>query len=168
VSAGRARPLVAGLVSLVALAGCGVQPSGVIAGAAPPSGPVEPATTILYLVSDDRLSPVHRPDPPLNPAETLALLAADPTDEERAQGLTTEVPQAAVPFSVTAGPSGPIEVTPSIPASELSTVAIEQIVCTVAAGSPGPTRVTVIGAGEEVPGPQSCPPPPPASPPRQR
>jgi hypothetical protein len=158
VSTRRARLLVAVLGTLVALAGCGVQPSRVITGAAPPSGPVEPATTILYLVSNDRLSPVERPGGPLSPAGTLALLAASPTDEERAYGLTTAVPPAAAPFSVAADPSGRIAVTPSAPASELSTVAVGQIVCTAAAAaSASPTQVTVLGARQAGDGPQRCP-----------
>lgn len=161
-SAGRTRRLVAGLVSLVALTGCGVQPSEVITGAAPPSGPVEPATTILYLLSNDQLSPVRRPGGPLSPADTLALLAAGPTDDERAQGFTTAVPPAAAPFSLAAAPSGRLEVTLSTPASDLSTVAIAQIVCTAAAAAPAsPSQVTVLDAGQEGPGRQSCPPPPP-------
>lgn len=167
-STGRARLLVAGLVlSLVALTGCGVQPSGVITGAAPPSGRAEPATTILYLVSDDRLSPVRRPGGPLSQAATLALLAASPTDEERAQGLTTAVPPEAAPFSVSARTSGRIVVTLSTPASELSTVAVAQIVCTAAAAAPAsPTRVTVLGAGQETHDPRSCPLAAPLWPPR--
>jgi hypothetical protein len=149
VSTWRARLLVAGLVSLVALTGCGVQPSGVITGAAPPSGRVEPATTILYLVSNDRLSPVLRPGGPLSQADTLALLAESPTDEERASGLTTAVPPEAAPFSVAVEPSGRIVVTLSTPAGEPSAVAVAQIVCTAAAAaSASPTQVTVLGAGQ--------------------
>ena len=165
-STGRARLLVAGLVSLVALTGCGVQPSGVITGAAPPSGRVEPATTILYLVSNDRLSPVRRPGGPLSPADTLALLAASPTDEERAHGLTTAVPPEVAPFSVAAKPFGRIVVTLSTPASGLSAVAVTQIVCTAAAATPAsPTQVTVLGAGQDGNDPH-CPPAPPGLPPR--
>jgi hypothetical protein len=152
------RMLAAGLVSLVALAGCGVQPSGVITGAAPPSGPAEPATTItLYLVSNGRLSAVTRPGGPLSQADTLALLATGPTAREQTHGLTTDVPPDAGPFSVTAKPAGHLVVTLSTPAGELSTLAVEQIVCTAAATPPESTaQVTVVGAGQGV-GPRSCP-----------
>jgi hypothetical protein len=158
------RVLAAGLVSLVAVAGCGVQPSGVITGAAPPSGRVEPTTTVtLYLVTNGRLSAVTRPGGPLSQADTLALLAAGPTAREQAHGLTTDVPPDAGPFWVTAKPAGRLVVTLSTPASELSTLAVEQIVCTAAATVPGsPARVTVVGAGQGV-GPRNCPPPPPRS-----
>lgn len=165
-STGSARLLVAGLVWLVALTGCGVQPSGVITGAAPPSGRVED-TTILYLVSDGQLSPVRRPVGPLSEADTLALLAASPTDEERERGLTTAVPPAAAPFSVATDPSGQMVVALSTPASELSTVAVAQIVCTAAAATlASATQVTVPGAEQEGYSPQRCPSPPAPGPPR--
>lgn len=154
-STARARLLVAGLIALVALTGCGVQPSGVITGSPPPSGRVAPATPIiLYLVSNDRLTPVLRPGGPLSLTDTLALLAA-PTSDEHARGLTTAIPQAAAPFSVTAVPASQVVVTLSTPPSTLSTMAIAQIVCTTAtAVEASPTQVTVLGAG---PVRQQCP-----------
>lgn len=155
------RVLAAGLVSLVAVAGCGVRPSDVIEVGAPPSGGVAPTTTItLYLVKNGRLSAVkRRPKPggrPLFKADTLALLAEGPTARERAHGFTTDVPPEAGPFSVTATPAGGLVVTLSTPAGELSTLAVEQIVCTAAATAPeGPAQVTVVGAGQSV-GPRNC------------
>jgi hypothetical protein len=155
------RVLAAGLVSLAAVAGCGVRPSDVIPAGEPPSGPVAPTTTItLYLVKNGRLDAVKRPVPggrPLFKEDTLALLAAGPTPREQTRGLTTDVPPGAGPFSVTASPAGHLVVTLSIPARELSTLAVEQIVCTAAATAPeSPARVTVVGAGQSV-GPRSCP-----------
>lgn len=168
------RVLAAGLVSLAAVTGCGVQPSDVIPAGAPPSGRVAPATTItLYLVKDGRLGVVTRPgDRPMFPADTLALLADGPTAGERARGFTTDVPPEAGPFSVTAKPAGRLVVTLSSPAGDLSALAVGQIVCTAAArvpenpGSQGnpenpenpgnPVQVTVVGAGQSV-GPRSCP-----------
>lgn len=151
------RALAAGLVSLVAVAGCGVRPSGVIIGGDPPRGAVESTTTItLYLVKNGRLSAVTRPGGPLSQADTLALLAAGPTAREQAQGLTTDFPPEAGPFSVTANPAGHLVVTLSTPVSELSTLAVEQIVCTAAATVPeSPAQVTVVGAGQGV-GPRYC------------
>jgi hypothetical protein len=155
------RVLAAGLVSLVAVAGCGVRPSDVIRAGDPPSGAVAPTTTItLYLVKNGRLNAVTRPGPggrPMFQADTLALLAAGPTAREQARGLTTDVPPGAGPFSVTAKPAGHLVVTLSIPAGELSTLAVEQIVCTAAATAPeSPAQVTVVGAGQSV-GPRTCP-----------
>jgi hypothetical protein len=153
------RMLAAGLVSLVAMAGCGVQPSDVIPAGDPPSGRIAPTTTItLYLVKDGRLSAVTRPnDRPMFPADTLALLADGPTAGERAHGFTTDVPPEAGPFSVTAESAGHLVVTLSTPAGELSTPAVGQIVCTAAATTPeNSAQVTVVGAGQSV-GPQNCP-----------
>ncbi len=153
------RMLAAGLVSLAAVAGCGVQPSDVIPAGDPPSGRVAPTTTTtLYLVKNGRISAVTRPrDRPMFPADTLALLADGPTAGERANGFTTEVPPEAGPFSVTARPAGHLVVTLSTPAGDLSAPAVEQIVCTAVATAPGgPAQVTVVGAGQSV-GPRSCP-----------
>ncbi|MDH2427981.1 hypothetical protein [Sphaerisporangium sp. TRM90804] len=152
------RVLAAGLVSLVAVAGCGVRPSDAISAGDPPSGPVAPPVKItLYLVKNGRLSAVTRPGPPLSPADTLTLLAAGPTAAERADGLTTDVPTGAGPISVTAEPAGRLLVTLSTPAGELSATAVAQIVCTAAAAAPeSPARITVVGAGRSG-GPRSCP-----------
>lgn len=152
------RVLAAGLVSLVAVAGCGVRPSDVIIGADPPRGAIAPTwETTLYLVKNGRFSAVKRPGRRLSQADTLALLAAGPTAREQAHGLTTDVPPEAGPFSVTAKPTGHLVVTLSTPAGELSALAVEQIVCTAAATAPeSPAQVTVVGAGQRV-GPRSCP-----------
>ncbi|MDR8413615.1 hypothetical protein MTP10_33375 [Nonomuraea sp. 3-1Str] len=155
------RMLAAGLVSLVATAGCGVRPSDAISVGDPPSGAVEPAPatmTTLYLVENGRLHAVTRlTRRPMFPADTLALLAAGPSAQEQANGLTTDVPPEAGPFSVTAESAGHLVVTLSTAADELSTLAVEQIVCTAAAKAPETrAQVTVVGAGQRV-GPRSCP-----------
>ncbi|TNC25849.1 hypothetical protein [Amycolatopsis alkalitolerans] len=148
----RVRRALAAAAAALTLAGCGVQPSGVIVGASPPSGGAgRPGGITLYLVSGGHVTPVRRAGLPLSPADTLALLAQGPTASERARGLSSQVPPGAAPFSVTAVPPGPIVVTPSIPADRLSTVAMDQIVCTVAAGG---GEVTIAGAGR---GPWACP-----------
>ncbi|MFF4415546.1 GerMN domain-containing protein [Streptosporangium sp. NPDC001559] len=158
------RVLVAGLMTLVAatgcaVTGCGVQPSDPIGAGEPPSGVVAPGWKItLYLVRDGRLSAVTRPsDRPVFRKDTLALLAAGPTVMERSDGLTTDVPPRAAPFSVTAKRPGHLVVTLSTPAGELSQLAIEQIVCTTAATlRESPSQVTVTGAGKSI-DPSDCP-----------
>ncbi|MEV4109963.1 hypothetical protein [Nonomuraea sp. NPDC049695] len=153
------RMLAAALVSLVAAAGCGVQPSDAIRAGEPPSGPVAPTMTVtLYLVKNGRLSAVTRPGGrPMFLTDTLALLAAEPTAREQAHGLTTDVPPEAAPFSVTVRPPGHVVVNLSTPADELSTLAVKQIVCTAAAMVPeSPAQVTVVGAGQTV-APRDCP-----------
>ncbi|GIH96357.1 hypothetical protein ACFFMN_38965 [Planobispora siamensis] len=153
------RALAAGLVSLIAMTGCGVQPSDVILAGEPPSGAAAPATAItVYLVKNGRLHPVTRPGGRLLfPAHSLALLAAGPTAREQSHGFTSDVPPEAGPFSVTIEPAGRLVVTPSAAAGELSALAVGQIVCTAVATVPrSPARVTVAGAGQEV-DPRDCP-----------
>lgn len=156
------RVLAAGLVSLVATAGCGVQPSDAIRAGDPPSGGVAPTiapamTITLYMVKNGRLSPVTRPGNRLSPADTLALLAAGPTATEQADGLTTDVPPEVGLSSVIVKPAGRLVVTLSIPAGELSALAVAQIVCTAAATAPRtPAQITVVGAGQSV-DPRTCP-----------
>ncbi|TDE42367.1 hypothetical protein E1295_28005 [Nonomuraea mesophila] len=153
--------LAAGLVSVVAVAGCGVRPSDVIPAGDPPSGGVAPATTItLYLVRKGRVDAVTRTGPrrrPLFKADTLALLAAGVTEKEQAQGFTTDVPPEAGPFSVAVKPGGHLVVTLSTPVRELSALAVDQIVCTAAVQVPeSSTQVTVLGGGQSI-GPRKCP-----------
>ncbi|MGW0196400.1 hypothetical protein, partial [Nonomuraea sp. NPDC003201] len=84
-------------------------------------------------------------------------LATGPTPRERTQGLTTDVPPEAGPFSMTAEPAGHLVVTLSTPPSQLPALAIDQIVCTAAALAPEtPGQVTILGAGQDI-GPRSCP-----------
>ncbi|MER6513869.1 hypothetical protein ABT158_44130 [Nonomuraea sp. NPDC001636] len=152
------RALATGLAALVAVAGCGVRPSDVIAVGEPPKGPVALTTTIiLYLVQDGRLSAVTRPSArPLFRTERLALLAAGPTEEERARGLSTEVPPEADPFLVTVKASGRMVLTASAPGGDLSPLAVQQIVCTAAALPGSPARISVAGARTSV-DPRDCP-----------
>ncbi|MFB9252954.1 hypothetical protein ACFFWE_32370 [Sphaerisporangium melleum] len=150
--------LAAGLVSIAALTGCGVQPSDAISVGDPPRGRVAPTMKMtLYLVKNGRVSAVTRPGHRASPADLLALLAAGPSTAERAAGLSSDVPAEAAPFSVAAEPAGRFVVTLSTPAGELSTLAVAQIVCTAAAMVPeSPARITVVGAGQSV-GPHGCP-----------
>ncbi|MEV0385824.1 GerMN domain-containing protein [Nonomuraea sp. NPDC050643] len=153
------RVLAACLVSLAAVAGCGVRPSDAISAGDPPSGGVAPTMMItLYLVKNGRLDAVTRPGGRLLfRADLLALLADGPTMREQAHGFSTEVPPGADPFSVTAKPGGQVVVTLSTPAGELSSLAVDQIVCTTAATEPeSPPQVTVVGEGQSV-GPRKCP-----------
>ncbi|MER6582981.1 hypothetical protein [Nonomuraea sp. NPDC001023] len=150
------RALAACLVALVA--GCGVRPSDAISAGEPPRGSVALTTTIvLYLVKDGRLSAVTRPSArPLFRTERLALLAAGPTAEERAFGLSTEVPPEAEPFVVTVKARGRMVLTPSAPGGDLSSLAVQQIVCTAAALPDSPARIAVAGARTGV-DPRDCP-----------
>jgi hypothetical protein len=131
------RLLIAGLILL--LTGCGVQPSAVILGAPAPRGQV--SGTALYLVFNGKLTLVLRP----TSGNPLDLLAAGPTDQERSQGFTSDVPPDIAPVSVV-----DTIVTVSTDVSALSTMAVDQIVCTAGAS------VTLVGQGHSR-GPVNCP-----------
>jgi hypothetical protein len=146
--------------TVVVLAGCGVRPSGVISGVPAPSGPVVPEasnSTKLYFLMGGQPTASQRQRTRTEPADVLALLAAGPDDDERAAGLTTQVPANAAPVSVEGAPSG-VTVTLGTDVSALSTVATEQIACTLrhqdSAASVPP--ITLIGGGHSR-GPLACP-----------
>ncbi|RKR91605.1 hypothetical protein BDK92_6006 [Micromonospora pisi] len=158
------RGLLAGLALTATLAGCGVRPSGVIVGGAAPAGPVQEvaADTRLYLVSEINLTLVVRDTGQTSSlAETLALLTDGPDAQERARGLTSEVPLDARVVEVASEPTG-TTVTYASDVTALSATAVAQIVCTVndaltATGQEaGSAPVTLVGRGRSR-GPNTCP-----------
>ncbi|MCX5065549.1 hypothetical protein OOJ91_06605 [Micromonospora lupini] len=157
-----ARTLLAvGLLLTVLTAGCGVRPSDVITGRSAVSG--SSAGAGLYLISHGELALVLRatkPSPgPSSAAATLTLLAAGPTPSERSAGLSSEVPAATAPATVTPSADEPgITVTMSGAVLPLSTVAANQIICTVVFAVPGEgtTPVTLVGPDGTRP-PWTCP-----------
>jgi hypothetical protein len=137
-------------VALVA-AGCGVRPSGVITGVEAPSGrtegevlPGSPGLSpALYFVSGDRLVAVARH---LLDEDLVGMLADGPDPDERARGLSTQVPKAAAPATV-AGDEPDLEVGLATDVAELSPFAVDQIVCTLLAHRTTASTVTLHGGG---------------------
>ncbi|MBG6065234.1 hypothetical protein [Micromonospora ureilytica] len=166
------RALLAGglLLGTLLAAGCGVRPSAVITGRPAVSGPGQGVG--LYLLAQGELVLVLRSataepapaEPAPAPADSLALLAAGPEENERRQGLTSEVPAGLDPVTVTsaADQSGGLTVRTTTAARALSVNAVNQIVCTVAdaAAQTGFTSssasVTIVGPDGARP-PQRCP-----------
>jgi sporulation and spore germination protein len=139
----------------VLIAGCGVRPSGVIRGGPAPTAPAEGAN--LYFLHDSALRLVRRPTRQhLSPTQTLALLQDGPGRDERAENLTSEVPTGLDPVTVTIDASGNIDVVVSADVTTLSTVAVDQIVCTVrdALSTTAPITLTSDAATR---GPRICP-----------
>ncbi|MET8045787.1 hypothetical protein ABZU25_33565 [Micromonospora sp. NPDC005215] len=121
------------LLTLLATGGCGVRPSDVITGRPAVSGPSQGIE--LYLLAEGQLVLVLRPAAQgASPADTLALLAAGPQENERSQGFTSEVPAGLDPVTVTSGAnrSGGLTVRTTGAAQSLSSEAADQVICTVA------------------------------------
>ncbi|MEV1157416.1 hypothetical protein AB0J27_18665 [Micromonospora chokoriensis] len=165
------RALVAGgLLVAVLTAGCGVRPSAVITGRAAVSGPAEGIGVYLLAQGDLALvlrqpkatqagvapavncSPSSPGGSPCQPAQALALLAAGPSEDERASGLTSEVPAGLGPFTVTpGGQRSDLTVTTTGAVRPLTADAVDQIVCTVTDAATqvglvnGPAAVSIVG-----------------------
>lgn len=140
--------LAVGLLVTLLTAGCGVRPSVVITGRSAVSGPS--GGSGIYLISNGELALVIRPAKgvPPAPVETLALLAAGPTEAERSAGFTSEVPTEVVPVSLTPSVDEPgVEVRMKGAVLPLSTLAANQIICTAAFASPQGSYapVTLVG-----------------------
>lgn len=133
------------IIAVLLVASCGVRPTGVIRGGPAPTGSVAGANVFLLL--DGKLTSVTRPDSLFS--EGLALLTAGPTAQEQAQGFTSEVP----PGLTLTAQNG--TVTSSADVSGLSTLAVDQIVCTAVAAA-GVSPVTLVGGGQ-IRGPARCP-----------
>ncbi|MET8359250.1 hypothetical protein [Micromonospora sp. NPDC005171] len=160
------RRLLAGglLLGTLLTAGCGVRPSAVITGRPAVSGPGQGVG--LYLVAQGELVLVLRSvNAGASPSEALALLAAGPQQNERSQGLTSDVPTGLTPVvEVTpgAGQIGALTVRITGTARALAPTASDQIICTVAdaaaqnglVGSSAP--VTIVGSDGAQPA-RRCP-----------
>ncbi|AHI01124.1 hypothetical protein GCM10010174_12720 [Kutzneria viridogrisea] len=113
----------------VLAAGCGVRPTPVITGKDAPRGVI--AGTHLFFVSEGKLRDVQRPltSTSFDTTSTLRTLLAGPTDAERKDGLSSELPTEA---KLTTGNPAPdyaftVQVFSEVPLSEL---ALDQITCT--------------------------------------
>lgn len=139
----------------VLIAGCGVRPSGVITGGPAPTVAARGVT--LYFVADSALTPVLRPArQPLWATQTLTLLEHGPDGGEKAANLTSEVPTGLDPVTVTTDASGNVDVVVSADVRTLSTMAVDQIVCTVrdALSTTAPITLSSDAASR---GPRLCP-----------
>ncbi|WP_345133005.1 hypothetical protein [Streptomyces mexicanus] len=127
----RASALAGLAVGLLAVAGCGVPPSGVIDAGAPASG--IPARTTVYFLAGTALRGVPRPtaggtDPV---AGAVALLLAGPTRAVARQHLTTDLPEVPAGVRVTSdGARVTVRLPPGV--GRLTDRGVEQLTCTAA------------------------------------
>ncbi len=127
---GRLRQLALAGLAVVALASCGIRPTGVIPGLQAPSGPVENQSPSIYWVAGGQVVPVGRVQGSLTGRDVVALLAQGPSRAEQDRGLRTEVPFDAAPATVDRVANG-LDVAVSTDVSLLSRNAVRQIVCTL-------------------------------------
>ncbi|MFE7352034.1 hypothetical protein ACFU8Q_02255 [Streptomyces sp. NPDC057543] len=173
----RVRVLGALLPLVLLAAGCGIRATDVVEVGDPATVEVAPGGqqgTVLYFVSPSspsRLMPVVRQVDLTTQGEVgaggavpvwrgsdkaVAMLFAGPTEAEAEAGLRTELPDIGVVSSVTVKPDG-VSVRLNTAVRELSEVARQQLICTVAQAGTADrnTAVTVIGTGGVI-GPVRC------------
>lgn len=129
--------LLAILTVAMLVAGCGVQPTGVVSAGPGPrlrgtANPAKPDLVVLYFVTDGRVLPVDRPAVgATSPEAALSLLMKGPTADEAAQGFTTFVPSEVGRVQVYAG--DPAFIVLPFSGYKLSGQAVNQLVCTAMA-----------------------------------
>lgn len=138
---------------LILTTACGVRPTPPIEGGPAPTE--EPTRTVLYLLNGTTLTRVIRPPGPLMQSH-LELLAEGPTIEERAKGLTTEIPPYASPITITRTTSG-ITVGIASPLKYLSRLARAQLICTALSPEEMPATPVTLTDPEETLPPETCP-----------
>lgn len=153
------------LVLAAALAGCGIEPTGIIDAGAPAGGlkgPGEPETDIqLYFLGPTGLRPASRPAKTQpDPQQAIDTLLAGPNAVERARGLNTALPKMDAGVKVTETPD---EVKIEVPmnASSVNSAALSQLVCTAASaavpqGRPVDSAHVVIQGGGTALAPLRC------------
>ncbi|WP_399880989.1 hypothetical protein ACGH7X_02170 [Streptomyces sp. BBFR51] len=143
-----AAPLLVAVVA-VAVAGCGIGPTGPVHAGAPASGVQRPGgearTARLYFAGPYGVQSVTRSvDRPPSPQQALELLLEGPTPAERERGLTTRVPPMDGQLTATAS-DGAVDVVVPVQVStgELDVTAVGQLACTAAhADVPGDSPAT--------------------------
>ncbi|WP_406505280.1 hypothetical protein [Streptomyces sp. NBC_00212] len=139
-------------------AGCGIQSTDVIAVGGPASAQAVPPGdgTVLYFTGPDGLMPVVREGTSQAP---LPLLFAGPDKDERAAGISTELPPVQGAFKMSVE-EGRVTVELGQDVSGLTPVAQRQIACTVlqAVARGGTVRVMILGGGAKSSlSPLACP-----------
>ncbi|MFC4853226.1 hypothetical protein [Actinophytocola glycyrrhizae] len=140
------------LVLLLALTACGVRPTVPIEGGPAPTEEIT-VGTVLYLLEGTTLTRVVRPQPRAN---ALELLAAGPTRDERAEGLTTEIPSSAAPITAVMSTTG-ITVRISSGLKDLSPLGQSQLVCTAVPPARIPMTEVILTDPTVTLPPQRCP-----------
>ncbi|MFH8983200.1 hypothetical protein [Streptomyces varsoviensis] len=155
----RVRSGAAAALLLVLVAGCGIEPTGVIDVGQPATGAKRPSASareaVLYFLSPVGMRPVRRPaSGDVSADEAVQLLIGGPDDGERRRGMRTAVPKMG-DVHVTTG-KGRVSVQLPLNVGELGVFARNQLVCTAAANDvpggkpPWEVKVDLSGGGGAV------------------
>ncbi|GGZ17531.1 hypothetical protein [Streptomyces poonensis] len=132
----------------LAASACGIPATGVVEAGEPATGVLEPGTAVpaevtgpaahadtvlVYFLRNGSLVPVTRTvDSPADPGPALLMLFKGPDDQEREEGLATELrPFTVMPTVRTDGATVVIELPEAV--GKLSDTATDQLACTAAA-----------------------------------
>jgi hypothetical protein len=153
------------VMMLLLIGACGVKPTGAVpAGPAPtlrnPGSAGSGTDVILYFVIDGRVAPVTRPTgTQVSVSTALSMLLSGPSYEESADGYTTMLRPGSGPVDLSPGP--PAVISFAFPLKQLTSVAINQLVCTAFAALAVDQRyvvdgtITLIGSDVQLPS-QTC------------
>lgn len=133
-------------LAVVAPAGCGVRPTGIISAGDKPVAKGQAAPITVYLLRGKRLTAVVRPGLPGHPYLGVTQLGGEINSAERRLGLHSEVP---LWIGILVRPGGPpadlvVEVDRSQPTAKWTRAAWGQVACTAQA-VPGVKRVILAG-----------------------
>ena len=137
------------LVVVLLVSACGVKPTPVVsAGPAPtlrsPAGNGRGTDVILYFVIDGRVAPVARPADGVVSVETaLTMLLDGPSLAEKSDGYTTMLSRRPGPISVS--PGQPATISFPFPLRPITSVGINQLVCTAFAALAAQAEYAVDG-----------------------
>ncbi|MEU4211642.1 hypothetical protein AB0F13_16845 [Streptomyces sp. NPDC026206] len=142
------------------LAGCGVEPTGVIEVGRPAQGAKRPGVPVkearLYFGYPGGLQAVSRPaGGEVSAEEAVPLLLAGPNEPERIRGLYSELPRFGGRIEVVTG-QGTVTIQLPLDVTRLSPTARSQLVCTAAHnGVPGDlpaeeVKVVLSGGGKKL------------------
>ncbi|MCR6486743.1 hypothetical protein M8542_28340 [Amycolatopsis sp. OK19-0408] len=153
------------LAVLLLVSACGIKPTGVV-----PAGPAPTlrntassgrgSDLVLYFVLDGRAAPVSRPSRgTVDVGTALATLLGGPTSTEQSEGYQTMLPPEAGPIGLSPGAQTVISF--AFPLRELSSTAINQLICTASAALAANGTyavdggITLTGTDTKLP-PQTC------------
>jgi hypothetical protein len=157
-------PLLA--AAALSLAGCGIQPTGVVDAGEPARGPIAatprpsagPSTRVYFVLDGELVATPYADVPPGDAELALKVLLGGPPAHER--GLVTELPRGLTQLTLLRRGAGTVTVATDVDPRELSDLAAAQITCTFFSAVPEKSEIRLIGpAADRFLPPVLCPAP---------